>query len=306
MIPIPGVGANGRAYLFLTVTMLFWGANAIFSRLAVGEVSPLLLVTLRWTSVVLLLLVIARKGLIRDWPKLKPRIGYIMAMGAIGFTGFNALFYVAAYTTTAVNIGIIQGTIPIFVLLGSFVFYKTAITFRQVVGVILTLIGIIVVTSNGSLENLMALVINYGDFLMVVAGLLYGGYTLALRSKPDVAALSFLSVLAFSALLTSLPLVGYEIISGTLQMPTLTGWALIAAISILPSFLAQIFFINGVTLIGPGRAGIFVNLVPIFAAILAVLFLGEPFRLYHAAALVLVLGGIWIAERGKKPAENFR
>ena len=106
---IPGLGTNGHAYLFLTLTTLCWGGNAIFSRLAVGEVSPLTLVTLRWTTVLILLLIIARKDVIRDWPVLKQHLGYFMAMGGIGFTGFNALFYIAAHTTTAVNIGIIQG-----------------------------------------------------------------------------------------------------------------------------------------------------------------------------------------------------
>ena len=83
--------------------------------------------------------------------------------------------------------------------------------------------------------------------------------------------------------------------------PTPTGWMLIGAIAVLPSFLAQICFIYGVGLIGPGRAGIFVNLVPIFASLMAVAFLGEPFELFHGLALTLVLGGIWVAERKKKP-----
>jgi drug/metabolite transporter (DMT)-like permease len=122
----------------------------------------------------------------------------------------------------------------------------------------------------------------------------------ALRFKPDVAALSFFSVLAFAALVSCIPLIGYEIYTETVQMPTVKGWVLIGAIAILPSFLAQILFIYGVSLIGPARAGIFVNLVPIFAPIMAVLFLNEPFQLYHGAALTLVLGGIYLAERSGK------
>jgi len=300
-ITVPGLGTNGHAYLFLTMTTLCWGGNAIFSRLAVGEVSPLTLVTLRWATVLLLLLAIARKSLARDWPILKPRLGYFMAMGGIGFTGFNALFYIAAHTTTAVNIGIIQGAIPIFVLIGAFLFFKSQITLRQTIGVILTLIGVVVVTSGGSFEKLADLAVNQGDILLLIACMLYGGYTLALRSKPDVAALSFFSILAIAAFLTSIPLLAFEIYSGAAQAPTTTGWMLIGAIALLPSFLAQIFFIYGVGLIGPGRAGIFVNLVPIFASLMAVAFLGEPFEIYHGLALSLVLGGIWVAERGKKP-----
>lgn len=134
---------------------------------------------------------------------------------------------------------------------------------------------------------------------MLIACAFYAGYTLALRSKPDVAALSFFMILAIAAFISTLPLLAGEILLGNFQAPTPTGWALIAAIALLPSFLAQICFINGVAMIGPGRAGIFVNLVPIFASIMAVVFLNEPFELYHAIALTLVLGGIWVSERGK-------
>lgn len=298
---IPGLSPSGHAYLFLTLTTLCWAGNAVFSKLAVGEVSPLTLVTLRWMSVLGLLIIVAQKDLKRDWKVLKPKLGYIMAMGAIGFTGFNAFFYIAAHSTTALNIGIIQGTIPIFVLLGTFLFFRTPVTIRQMAGVCLTLLGVVIVTSGGSLEKLAALALNKGDILLIIACVFYSGYTIALRFKPDVAALSFFSVLAFAAFLACIPLVGYEIFTNTAQMPTPKGWVLIAAIAVLPSFLAQIFFIYGVGLIGPGRAGVFVNLVPIFASILAVVFLNEPFQLYHGVALTFVLGGIYLAERQRKP-----
>ncbi len=299
-LTIPGLGTSGHAYLFLTCTTLFWGCNAVFSRLAVGEVSPLTLVTLRWVCVLSLVLIFARKDVKRDWPKLKPRLGYFMIMGATGFTGFNALFYVAAHYTTALNIGIIQGAMPVIVFLGSFILFRTPVTLSQMLGVAVTLVGVAVVTSAGSLDALLSLAFNEGDILVLIAAIIYGVYTVALRFKPDVSALSFFAVLAFAAFLTCLPLLAYEIYSGQAQMPTQTGWILILAIAILPSFLAQLLFINGVTLIGPGRAGIFINLVPIFAAIMAVLFLSESFEIYHGAALLLVLGGIWLAERGKK------
>lgn len=257
------------------------------------------LVALRWTGVMLLLIVFARRQLVRDWSKLRPKLGPIMLMGAIGFTGFNALFYVAAHSTTAINIGILQGSIPVFVLLAAFAVFRTSSSFLQICGVIITIIGVILVASGGNLETLTTLAFNQGDVLMLFACLLYASYTLALRSKPDVGALSFFTVLAVAAFLATLPLVAGEILLGEFLAPTPKGWILIAAIAILPSFLAQLSFINGVALIGPGRAGIFVNLVPIFAAIMAVIFLGEPFEIYHGIALCMVLGGIWLSERGK-------
>jgi uncharacterized membrane protein len=133
---ITHLSANTRAYLLLTLTALCWGGNAIFGRLAVGEISPMALVTLRWLGVMLLLLTFAHQQVRRDWPVLRSRLPFIIAMGALGFTAFNALFYVAAHSTTAVNSGIIQGSIPVFVLLGAFAFYRTPIRGLQIAGVL--------------------------------------------------------------------------------------------------------------------------------------------------------------------------
>jgi drug/metabolite transporter (DMT)-like permease len=105
--------------------------------------------------------------------------------------------------------------------------------------------------------------------------------------------------MAAVAFISSLPRVLVETALAQVQWPGTFGWVIIALIVVFPSFLAQIFFMQGVALIGPGRAGIFVNLVPVFASILAVSFLKEPFELFHGIALALVLGGIWLSERGK-------
>jgi drug/metabolite transporter (DMT)-like permease len=107
----------------------------------------------------------------------------------------------------------------------------------------------------------------------------------------------FFTAMAVVAFVTSLPLLLAEIAAGAVRWPTPRGWAVLLYVGLFPSLLAQIFFMRGVELIGPGRAGLFVNLVPVFGALLAVAILGEPFALYHAAGLVLVLGGIALAER---------
>ena len=105
--------------------------------------------------------------------------------------------------------------------------------------------------------------------------------------------------MAGAAFVTSLPLALAEAALGRFQWPTPAGWLILGLVTLFPSFLAQISFIQGVALIGPSRAGVFVNLVPVFASILALLILQEPFRLFHAVALALVLGGIWLSEHGK-------
>ena len=102
------------------------------------------------------------------------------------------------------------------------------------------------------------------------------------------------------ALIGTLPLVAIEFALGQASLPTIKGWGILLYVAVFPSFLGQIFYVRGVDLVGPGRAGLFVNLVPVFAAILAVVILGERFAFYHGIALILVLGGIWLAERGKE------
>jgi drug/metabolite transporter (DMT)-like permease len=244
-------------------------------------------------------MVFARDHVRRDWVVLRTRLPFACCMGALGFTSFNALFYIAAHTTSGLNVGILQGTIPVFVLIGAFLAYKTSIGVVQVAGVILTVGGVITIGSGGSLARLASLTLNPGDLFMVLACLLYAGYTVGLRRRPEVSALGFFTVMAAAAFVTSLPLVLIEWSSGMFAPPTAAGWLIVVLVTLFPSFLAQLAFIRGVELIGPSRAGVFVNLVPVFAAILAVNVLDEPFASFHAVALGLVLCGIWLSEWGK-------
>ena len=296
--------SNWQAYLLLTFTALCWGGNAVFGRMAVGQVSPMALVSLRWLGVVLLLALFANRYIRRDWEVLREHWIYVSAMGALGMTLFNALFYIAAHTTTAVNIGIIQGSIPVFVLIGVFFAYQTRVTKLQAAGVLLTLCGVILVGSRGELARIMGLEVAVGDVLMVIACTLYAGYAVGLLGRPAVSALGMFTAIAGAAFLASVPLTIVEVALGQFQWPTVTGWVIVALVAVFPSLLAQISFIQGVELIGASRAGVFVNLVPVFASILAVTFLREPFQLFHAIALCLVLGGIWLSERGKSSKET--
>jgi len=294
--------SSARAYVLLTMTTMCWGANAVFGRLAVDQVSPMLLVCLRWLGTVLLVLVFAGRHVRRDWPALRRHLPLLAAMGAIGFTAFNALFYIAAHSTTAVNIGIIQGSMPVFVLLGAFLAYRSPVSALQMAGVALTMVGVVTVGSGGSLERLVNLSFNPGDGLMIIACSFYAAYAVGLLRRPAVSSMALFTVLASSAFVVSLPLAAAEAALGMAQWPTPRGWVVVGLVTLLPSFLAQIFFIQGVALIGPGRAGVFINLVPVFASIMAVVVLSEPFELFHGAALCLVLLGIWVSERNRRSA----
>ena len=293
------VSHNLRAYLLLIFTTWCWGPNAIISRLAVGEISPMQLVTVRWLGVVLILIVIARGNIGRDWPILRRHLPFMCLMGCCGFTAFNALFYIAGHHTSAINIGIIQGSIPIFVLLGSLLVLRQPISLLQGSGVAVTLLGVVIVATRGDLHELLETSVNRGDLFMLIACFFYAAYSIGLSRRPNVSALGFFAIVASVAWIASLPLVAIETYQQGWIAPTTTGWLLALMVTLLPSLIAQIFFIQGVSLIGASRAGVFVNLVPVFASIMAVIFLHEVFQMYQALALMLVLGGIWISEMGK-------
>ena len=165
----PGADGRLRAYVLLTLTAMCWGGNAVFGQLAVGQVSPMMLVTLRWLGTLVLVACIAHGQVRRDWQVLRGNLVFLSAMGALGFAVFNGVFYIAAHYTTAVNVGIIQGAIPIFVLIGSFAAYRTKVTGLQLAGVAATMLGVAIVASRGDPALLATLAVNRGDLLMLVA-----------------------------------------------------------------------------------------------------------------------------------------
>jgi len=288
--------------LLLTLTAVFWAGNAIAGRLAIDQITPLTLVCLRWVLVLAVLWPIYGRQVVVHWPEIRPRLFSIVLMASLGFTGFNVLFYLAAYHTSAVNIGILQGSIPIFVLAGAYVAQGVRATAVQLVGVLITAAGVVVVATSGAPLSILDIGLNRGDLLMLAACVLYAFYTVALRNRPQMPGAAFFTLLALIAALTSLPLLAFEAATTGLTMPTLNGFLVTGFVAVFPSCLAQLFYLRGVDLIGPGRAGVFVNLVPVFAAALGIGLINEPFASFHAVALGLVVGGIWLAQ--KTPATS--
>ncbi len=287
--------------LLLTLTALFWGGNAVAGRLAIDHISPLLLTFLRWGLVLVVLWPLYGGQVRAAWPAIKPQLLSIVLMAGLGFTAFNVLFYYGAHHTSAINLGILQGSVPVIVLAGAFVTHGVKATLLQMIGVAITLVGVAVVATRGDVRSILDLDLNRGDLAMLAACVLYAYYAVALRDRPKMPAAAFFTLLALIAAATSLPLVLLEAATIGFVAPTARGWLITAYVAIFPSCLAQLFFLRGVDLIGPGRAGVFVNLVPVFAAALGVGLIGEPFAHFHAIALILVVGGIWLAQQAAAP-----
>src|SRR5262245_54013122 len=138
---------------------------------------------------------------------------------------------------------------------------------------------------------------NRGDLAMLAACVFYAIYTVALRDRPSMSGTAFFTLVALISAVTSVPLAVAEAAISGFSLPSWQGWLVTLYVGIFPSCIAQLFFVRAVDLIGPGRTGVFVNLVPVFTALLAVVLIDEPFATFHAVALVLVIGGIWLAQR---------
>lgn len=283
--------------LLLTLTALFWAGNAIAGQLAAGEIAPFQLVLARWVLVAAALVALFGAELRAHWDTARPHLWRIAGMATVGFTAFNGLFYQASLRTPAVNIGILQGAIPVFVLLVAYAVHRSRIRAIQAVGVALTVTGVVTVATGGAPLTLFTLGVNDGDALMLLACLLYALYTVALQTRPAMPGRAFFTLMSVIAVVTAAPFAAVEAWVSAPPMPSLEGWLVTLYVALFPSCLAQLFFLRGVDLIGPGRAGVYVNLVPVFAALLGIAVLGERFAPFHAIALTLVLGGIWLAQR---------
>ena len=289
--------SSSRAYALLATAALCWAGNMVAARLAIGHVSPMTLNCLRWVVCFVALFLVARRELLVHARTLLPHWRLVAAMGSFGLAGFGALVYVAALYTSSINLSIIQGSIPVFVLIGAFLFQGKRANGWMMAGVALTLVGILTIATQGELSRLLTLSFNIGDVFVLLACVMYAGYALALQRRPDMPGIVFFAALALVGALTGIPLWLAEVSLGRSQMPDLQGWLVLAFVGLGPSFVAQLSFMRGVALIGPSRAGVFINLVPVFGAMLSVMILNEPFTLYHGAALACVLGGLFLAER---------
>jgi drug/metabolite transporter (DMT)-like permease len=243
------------------------------------------------------------RHLVADWQVIRKYSWFLLIAGTLGFTLFSVAMYCALLYTSATNVSIEQGGIPLVVFVTSFLLFRTRTTRGQIAGFALSFCGVIVAATHGEIQRLVHLEMNFGDALMLVAITTQGIYTVVLRRKPQVHWITLMVGLCLGAFLSAVPFVAAEAAIGATILPDPKGWAIIAYVVLFPSLIAQATYIRGVELIGANRAGLFINFLPLWGALLAVLLLGEAFQSYHAVALVLVLGGMLIAEHsGRKIA----
>lgn len=292
--------STGTAYIMLAMAAFFWGGNTLAGKMAVGVVPPISLVLMRWVLAAIIVAPFALPHLRRDWPLVKKNLILLLSFGALGLAAFNMSLFIAARTTSVLNLAIEQSAIPVFVLLLNFALFRTKVHLLQIIGVSLTIFGVMITATYGDLARIVSLDLNSGDVIMVLGSIFYAAYTIALRYRPDIHWLSFMFIAFVGASIGSA--IAY-LVMGTgdpaiphLVFPPLKGLMVLAYAAILPTFISQVFYLFGVNAIGPNRASIFINLIPVFAAILAVIILHENFQTYHWIATITVVAGISLAE----------
>ena len=286
----------------LVLPPLLWAGNAVVGRLMNGLVPPITLNLLRWALAFLLLLPLAGWVLRRGSP-LWPHWRRFAVLGLLGVGCYNALQYLALKTSTPLNVTLVAASSPVWMLGIGALFFGQRITGRQVAGAALSIAGVLLVLSRGDWELLLQVRLVPGDLYVLAATAAWAFYSWLLvrpgmpqEIRGDWAAF-LMAQMAFGLLWSALFAAGEWI-----AVPAHIDWGgpLLAALVYVafgPAILAYRSWGLGVQRVGPNVAGFFANLTPLFAALMSAAFLGELPRVYHAAAFVLIVGGIVVSSR---------
>jgi len=288
---------TSNPYLLLILAPFLWGGNAVAGRLATSDWQPFTVTSVRWLCAAIVLFPFAMGPMKRDWPVLKENWLVLFSLGAFGMAAFNLLMFLALNYTTAINVSIEQAAMPVLIMLANFFILSQRVRWLQIVGLSLTVLGVLITTTAGEPQRFFSEGLNRGDAIMLLACVFYAAYTFGLRWRPKIHWMSFMWTIAASAFVMTIPFATWELAQGSFVMPSASGWAVLVYIIIFPTVISQLAYARGVELLGSNRAGLFLNLVPIFGSLLAVLIIGEAFRWYHLLGLLLVLAGIALAER---------
>jgi drug/metabolite transporter (DMT)-like permease len=286
-----------QPYLLLSLTSLFWSGNVVLGRFIAGHIPPITLSFIRWAGAFLILLPFAARPLARDWPIIRKRAALMALLALTGFSAYNTMAYYGLQYTSAINGLLLQSVAPLFVALWCFVLFRDRLTLRQAFGICVSLTGVLVIICRGSLDVLFNIAFNRGDMWFVIALLIYAFYAAILRLRPAMHPMSFLAVGMGGGALFLAPAMLLEIASGRTMVFDATSLVSMAYVCVFPSLLGYLFLNRGIELVGANRSAPFIHLVPVFGSVLAIVFLGERFEVYHAVGYALVFAGITIATK---------
>jgi drug/metabolite transporter (DMT)-like permease len=298
-------GSEWLAYGGLTLTALFWAGNAVVARGVVGDIPPLALSFWRWMIALAIVAPVGLPRVMQQRSVIRERWGSMAILAGLSVGAFNTLLYLAAQTTTAVNIALINSTMPVVVTLLARIILGQRVVPVQALGIGVALSGMLVIVGQGSWQTFAGLSFQPGDLIMVAAVSCWGLFSVLLRRQAvPLDPLAFLTVQIAFGLVVILPfyLLDLAVHGGFAMRPALAAPFLYVAV--FPGILAYSFWNAGVRRVGPARSAMFIYLLPVFAAALAWAFLGERLVAFHAVGGALILAGLYLATRAATRARQ--
>ena len=293
--------ARATAYLLLTVTSLFWAGNMVMSRGLRADLPPIALAFWRWMVAFACVLPLALPHLRAQWPALRAAWKRVLFLGVFGVGLYNTFSYIAVQYTTATSATLLNSFIPVATIGLAFVFLGKRLARMEAIGVLVSMIGVIVLISRGSVDTLLALSLNTGDLWMLAAVLAWSIYTVGLQWRPQgVHPMLLLAAFIVVGLAVMAPMYAWELNSGATINVHAGSVAGILYAGIVAAFLGFVCFNAGVGVVGPSIGSLFIHLQPVFASILSALLLGENPQWYHYLGMALVFGGI-VATMWRRP-----
>ena len=286
-----------RAYLILAVMPLLFASNLVIGRAAIETVPPWTLAFMRWSLAALVLLPFAQSGVRQNAKAIAAEWRRFAVLGFLGMWICGGVVYVSLKLTTATHATLIYTTSPVIVVLLAAILARKPLPLSQLLGVLIAMTGVAVTVTQGNLAGLLHLDLNLGDLGIFICAASWAIYSLVLKRRafeaiPTIA--SFFVIAAAGAAML-LPCMLYEMATVGGFPASQKAWISIAGLVIFSSILSYWSYQCSVRTVGPSVTAVFMYLLPVYGIALAVLFLGESFRLYHAVGLVLAIGGVVLA-----------
>lgn len=252
---------------------------------------------LRWVIVFLIVGAFAWPQVRRDLPKLRAKLGVMVFLSLVGGAAFGSLQFVALQYTTALNMGVVGSVSPAFIVAASYLLFRDGLGPLQLLGVAVSLAGVLAIVCRLDIDQLLSLTFNAGDLIIIANMALWAVYCACLRLRPAVHTMSFLFALAPIAALGNLPFAAWEHAAGNGLIADAATVGAILYAALFTSLIAFLAWNRGIDLIGAPRASAFLHTIPVFSAVFATTLLGERLMLYHVVGFVLILAGVTLAAR---------
>ncbi len=297
MITKPERRFSSFPYLLLTLAPLFWAGNVVLARGINTLIPPVAFAFWRWVLATIIIFPFSRRHLKNDWVTIRANWRILLLLGVLGISSFNTLLYVGVQTTTAINGAMMQTAMPAMIVLFSLLLFRERITVGQLVAVVISIAGALVIVFRGDLAALRSMSFVVGDGLIFVAVGLYALYSVGLRKRPLLHPLSFIATTFFLGTVALLPIYLWELSQVGTFLLSRTIVSSVLYVAIFPSILSYLCWNGGISTVGANRGGLFINFVPVFASILSIIFLGESLHPFHFIGMALIFGGLLLFNR---------